>query len=213
MIEELQEALNPAQSYGECSKSLSDAKDQAKAGDKSGASKSLAKAKDELKNMLKEMADAQNLMQALGNLERAQMAVGNCQSFSVCRKPGAGPSSRPGAGVGMWGDDSLQMTPDQMTQRMDNSGFNRPDVDPRGITERGNKVPDNMVASRIKGQIDPKGQMPASRCVASASPATARYNFRKPSLPHNQTPATRSIRTKCLAPIDSVRDYFDDLKE
>ena len=214
MIEELQEALDPAESYGECSKSLSDAKDQAKAGDKSGASKSLAKAKDELKNLLKEMADAQNLMQALGNLERAQMAVGNCQSFSVCRKPGAGPSSRPGAGVGMWGDDSLQMTPDQMTQRMDNSGFNRPDVDPRGITERGNKVPDNMVASRIKGQIDPKGQMPSITLRGVSITGNSKVQFQE-AVSAAQSDARNALNQDKVprAYRDSVRDYFDDLKE
>ena len=214
MIEELQEALDPAESYGECSKSLSDAKDQAKAGDKSGASKSLAKAKDELKNMLKEMADAQNLMQALGNLERAQMAVGNCQSFSVCRKPGAGPSSRPGTGVGMWGDDSLQMTPDQMTQRMDNSGFNRPDVDPRGITERGNKVPDNMVASRIKGQIDPKGQMPSITLRGVSITGNSKVQFQE-AVSAAQSDARNALNQDKVprAYRDSVRDYFDDLKE
>ena len=214
MIEELQEALDPAENYGECSQCLSDAKDQAKAGNKSGAAQSLAKAKDELKKKLKEMADAQNLMQALKNLERAQMAVGNCQSFGVCQSPSVGPSDKPGAGVGMWGNDSYQLSPDQMAQRWDNSGFNRPDVDPRGITERGNKVPDNMVASRIKGQIDPKGQMPSITLRGVSITGSSKVQFQE-AVSAAQSEARNALNQDKVprAYRDSVRDYFDDLKE
>ena len=214
MIEELQEALNPAENYGECSQRLSDAKDQAKAGNKAGASQSLAKAKDELKKMLKEMADAQNLMQTLENLERAQMAVGNCQSFGVCQKPSVGPSDKPGAGVGMWGNDSYQLSPEQMTQRWDNSGFNRPDVDPRGLTERGNKVPDNMVASRIKGEINPTGQMPSITLRGVSIKGSSKIQFQK-AVTAAQSEARNALNQDKVprAYRDSVRDYFDDLKE
>ena len=218
MIEELQEALNPAENYGECSQRLSDAKDQAKAGNKSGASQSLAKAKDELKKMLKEMADAQNLMQTLENLERAQMAVGNCQSFGqsfgVFQKPSVGPSDKPGAGVGMWGNDSYQLSPEQMTQRWDNSGFNRPDVDPRGLTERGNKVPDNMVASRIEGEINPTGQMPSITLRRVSIKGSSKIQFQK-AVTAAQSEARNALNQDKVprAYRDSVRDYFDDLKE
>ena len=137
MIQELQEALGPAEDYGECSKCLSDAKGKAKAGDKAGASLSLAEAAEELKKVLQQLGDLENMMAALQNLERAQLAVGNCQSFGSCQKPGVGPSSKPGGGVGTWGDDSYQLTPEDLAQQWDNSGFSRPGMDARGNTDRG----------------------------------------------------------------------------
>ena len=114
----------------------------------------------------------------------------------------------------MWGNDSYQLSPDQMAQRWDNSGFNRPDVDPRGITERGNKVPDNMVASRIKGQIDPKGQMPSITLRGVSITGSSKVQFQEAASAAqsearnalNQDKVPRAYR-------DSVRDYFDDLKE
>lgn len=214
MIEELQEALDPAENYGECSQRLSDAKDQAKAGDKAGASQSLAMAKDELKKMLKEMTDAKNMMQALENLERAQMAVGNCQSFGVCQKPSVGPNDKPGAGEGTWGNDSYQLPPGQMAQRWDNSGFNRPDIDSRGITDRDKTVPDNMVASRIKGQIDPKGQMPSITLRGVSIMGNSKVQFQE-AVSAAQSEARNALNQDKVprAYRDSVRDYFDDLKE
>ena len=212
MIQELQEALGPAEDFGECSKCLSDAKGKAKAGDKAGASQSLAEASKELKNVLDDM---ENMMAALQNLERAQLAVGNSQSFSSCQKPGGGPTSKPGGGVGTWGDDSYQLTPEALAQRWDNSGFSRPDMDARGNSDRGDgKVPDDMVSTRIKGKINPKGSMPSitlrgvsikgSSKVQFQEAVTAAQSDARNAL--NQDKVPRSYR-------DSVRDYFGDLKE
>ena len=102
MIDELQQALSPAENYGECAQRLAEAKEAARAGNNSRASQSLAAAKEELKKMLNQMADSQSLMQALQNLDRAQMAVGNSQSFSTTRRPGVSPNGKPGGGVGNW---------------------------------------------------------------------------------------------------------------
>ena len=214
MIEELQQAVDPAEIYGECSQSLSEAKDHAKSGNNSGASKSLAKAKAELKKMMQLMADAQNLMQSLENLERAQIAVGNCQSFSMCPKPGVAPSDNPGAGVGMWGNDSYQLNLEQTSTRWDNSSFNRPDVAPRSLTERGNKVPDNMVASSVKGQINPKGQMPSITLRGVSITGNSKVQFQE-AVSAAQSDARNALNQDKVprAYRDSVRDYFDDLKE
>ena len=214
MIQELQEALGPAEDFGECSKCLSDAKGKAKAGDKVGASQSLAEASEELKKVLQQL-DMENMMAALQNLERAQLAVGNCQSFGSSQKPGGGPTSKPGGGVGTWGDDSYQLTPEALAQRWDNSGFSRPDMDAQGNTDRGaGKVPDDMVSTRIKGKINPKGSMPSitlrgvsikgSSKVQFQEAVTAAQSDARNAL--NQDKVPRSYR-------DSVRDYFGDLKE
>ena len=213
MIQELQEALGPAEDYGECSKCLSDAKGKAKAGDKAGASLSLAEAAEELKKVLQR--DLENMMAALQNLERAQLAVGNCQSFGSCQKPGVGPSSKPGGGVTAWGDDSYQLTPEDLAQQWDNSGFSRPGMDARGNTDRGpGKVPDDMVSTRIKGKINPKGSMPSFTLRGMSIKGSSKVQFQE-AVTAAQSDARNALNQDKVprAYRDSVRDYFDDLKE
>ena len=213
MIQELQEALGPAEDFGECSKCLSDAKGKAKAGDKAGASLSLAEAAEELKKVLQR--DLENMMAALQNLERAQLAVGNCQSFGSCQKPGVGPSSKPGGGVTAWGDDSYQLTPEDLAQQWDNSGFSRPGMDARGNTDRGpGKVPDDMVSTRIKGKINPKGSMPSFTLRGMSIKGSSKVQFQE-AVTAAQSDARNALNQDKVprAYRDSVRDYFDDLKE
>ena len=214
MIQELQEALGPAEDYGECSKCLSDAKGKAKAGDKAGASLSLAEASEELKKVLQQL-DMENMMAALQNLERAQLAVGNCQSFGSSQKPGGGPTSKPGGGVGTWGDDSYQLTPEDLAQQWDNSGFSRPGMDARGNTDRGTgKVPDDMVSTRIKGKINPKGSMPSFTLRGVSIKGSSKVQFQE-AVTAAQSDARNALNQDKVprAYRDSVRDYFDDLKE
>ena len=213
MIQELQEALGPAEDYGECSKCLSDAKGKAKAGDKAGASLSLAEAAEELKKVLQR--DLENMMAALQNLERAQLAVGNCQSFGSCQKPGVGPSSKPGGGVTAWGDDSYHLTPVDLAQQWDNSGFSRPGMDARGNTDRGpGKVQDDMVSTRIKGKINPKGSMPSFTLRGVSIKGSSKVQFQE-AVTAAQSDARNALNQDKVprAYRDSVRDYFDDLKE
>jgi tetratricopeptide (TPR) repeat protein len=215
MIQELQEALGPAEDFGECSKCLSDAKGKAKVGDKAGASQSLAEAAEELKKVLQQLGDMENMMASLQNLERAQLAVGNCQSFGSCQKPGVGPSSKPGGGVGTWGDDSYQLTPEDLAQRWDNSGFSRPGMDARGNTDRGpGKVPDDMVSTRIKGKINPKGSMPSFTLRGVSIKGSSKVQFQE-AVTAAQSDARNALNQDKVprAYRDSVRDYFDDLKE
>ena len=214
MIEELQQALSPAENYGECAQGLTDAKDAAKAGNKSGAAQSLADAKEELKKMLNQMADSQSLMQALQNLERAQMAVGNSQSFSSTQRPGLSPNNQPGEGVGTWSNDRSQLTPNQISDRWDNSGVQRPDNSPRGLSARGNKVPDNLVPSRIKGQINTKGQMPSISLRGVNITGNSHVEFQE-AVSAAQSEARNALNQDKVprAYRDSVRDYFDDLKK
>ena len=215
VIQELKEALGPAEDFGESSKCLSDAKGKAKEGDKAGASQSLAEAAAELKKVLQQLGDMENMMAALQNLERAQLAVGNCQSFGSCENPGGGPSNKPGSGVGTWGDDSYQLTPEDLAQRWDNSGFSRPDMDTRGNTDRGDgKEPDDMVSSRIKGKINPKGSMPSITLRGVSIKGRSKVQFME-AVAAAQSDASTSLNQDKVprAYRDSVRYYFDDLKE
>ena len=215
MIQELQLALDPAEDFGECSKYLFDAKGKAKAGDKAGASRSLAEAAEELRKVLQQLGDLECMMGALQNRERAQLAVGNSQSFGSCQKPGVGPTGKPGGGVGTWGDDSYQLTPEDLAQRWDNSGFSRPEMDARGNTDRGDgKVPEEMVSTRIKGKINPMGPMPSITLRGVSIKGSSKVQFQE-VVKAAQSDALNALNQDKVprAYRDSVRDYFDDLKE
>ena len=64
-----------------------------------------------------------------------------------------------------------------MSNRWDNTQIQRPDTDSRGLTNRGNKVPDNLVPSQIKGQINPKGQMPSISLRGVSITGNSRIKF------------------------------------
>ena len=216
MIQELQEALEPAESFGDCSSCLSSARNKAKAGDKAGASKSLAEAAEQLKKVLQQMDDMQNMMVALQNLERAQLAVGNCQTFGSSKSQVTGSSNnKPGGGVGTWGNDSYQLTPDDLAQRWDNSDFSRSNMDARGNTDRGDgNVPEDLVSTRIKGKLNPNGSMPSITLRGVSITGNSRVQFQE-AVSAAQSDARNALNQDKVprAYRGSVRNYFDDLKQ
>ena len=121
------------------------------------------------------------MMVALQNLERAQLAVGNCQTFGSCKSPSTGSSNnKPGGGVGTWGNDSYQLTPDDLAQRWDNSDFSRPNMDARGNTDRGDgNVPEDLVSTRIKGKLNPNGSMPSITLRGVSITGNSRVQFQE----------------------------------
>ena len=78
----------------------------------------------------------------------------------------------------------------------------------------GNKVPANMDASRIKGQIDPKGQMPCITLRGVSITGNSKVQFQE-AVSAAQSDARNALNQDKVprAYRDSVRDYFDDLKE
>ena len=141
LLDEVSKAIDPAKNYGECSKCLSKAGDQMKAGDKAGAAQSLADAAKELEKLMEQFGDAQSLAAAMDALKDASMCVGSGQCWGLCRgkKPGFKPGGKGGVGVGTWADEdqggSLSDIP-MSDELVDNSLVNRPDQDPRGQSER-----------------------------------------------------------------------------
>jgi len=215
MIQELQEACEPAKNFGDCSNCLSSAWSKAKAGEKARASKALAEAVEELKNALQQMDDVQNMIACLQNVERAQLAVGNCQTFGSSKKPGAGPSKKLGGDVGTWGNDRYQLTSNDLAQRWDNSGFSRPNMDARGNTDRGGSiVPDDLVSSRIKGKVKPSGPMPSITLRGVSITGNSNVQFQE-AVTAAQSDARNALNQDKVpqAYRNSVRDYFDDLKQ
>jgi predicted nucleic acid-binding Zn-ribbon protein len=217
LAEEIQKGVKPGEQYGKTGEHLQKALSaMKKQGASSGECKQgLADAQGELKKLLEQMNDAQAMMSALANLQKAQACVGNCQGWGT--KPGSNPgfSQKPGKGgkgVGTWSDSSAWSMPSQIDDFWDNSNVNRPDMASKGHTERDAGTPDNLAPTKVRGQIQPGGPMPSITLkgvsikgeskVAYAEAVTTAQSDAQAALNQEQVP--KAYR-------NAVRDYFDDL--
>jgi hypothetical protein len=102
-----------------------------------------------------------------------------------------------------------------MSGLWDNSGVNRPDRDPRGLTDRGDpQLADNLSPTKLRGQLTPGGPMPSitlkgvsikgTSTVAYQEAAAAAQGDAQSALNQDQVPRAYQ---------GAVRDYFDDLKK
>jgi len=217
ILAEAAKAVDPGLEYGQLGEFLRQATQEMQQGQKPAAAQSLAKAADELKRLMDQMSDCQGLLAALECLKAGQMCVGNNMSWGLCQgglcRPAFKPGGRPGKGVGTWADEGLWMDPEN-SGLWDNSGIERPDIDPRGFTDRGEGQLNNaLTPTKVRGQISPGGAMPSitlkgvnirgqSR-VDYEEVVTAAQSEAQSALSQDQVP--RAYR-------GAVRDYFDDLK-
>jgi hypothetical protein len=216
MLDEVSRAVDPASPYGKAADFLKQAAQQIKSGDKSGSAQSLADASRELEKITAEMADAKELQDSLDAVNKAEFCLathrawGECQG-GTCRVLGKGPGGR---GVGTWTDDDSQLYP-EMSDLWDNSGANRPDMAPRGLTDRGDPhLADNLAPTKVHGQIAPGTPMPAitlkgvsikgQSAVGYQEAVSAAQNDAQSALNQDQVPRAYQ---------GAVRDYFDDLKK
>ncbi len=227
LLDEVSRSVDPASPYGDASQYLRQAAMQLHDGDKAGAAQSLASAAKELEKIQAQMADAKALQGSLDALNKAEIclathtawgqcpqcgdASGRCLAAGRCLGLGKGKGGR---GVGTWTDDDSQLYP-QMSGLWDNSGLNRPDTDPRGLTDRGDpQLADNLAPTKLHGQITPGSPMPSitlkgvsikgQSSVSYQEAATAAQSDARSALNQDQVP--RAYQS-------SVRDYFDDLKK
>lgn len=217
LAEEIQKGVKPGEQYGKTGEHLQKALSaMKKQGASSGECKQgLADAQGELKKLLEQMNDAQAMMSALANLQKAQACVGNCQGWGT--KPGSNPgfsqkSGKGGKGVGTWSDSSAWSMPNQIDDFWDNSDVNRPDMASKGHTERDAGTPDNLAPTKVRGQIQPGGPMPSITLkgvsikgeskVAYTEAVTTAQSDAQAALNQEQVP--KAYR-------NAVRDYFDDL--
>jgi len=217
MLEEVDKASKPGSQYGKVGDFLKDAVGKMQQGDKPGAAQSLANASDELKKLMDQMGDAQSMMAMMAALQKAQMCVGNCQGWGQSQGlPRAGKGGKPGRGVGTWADENGWGTDYvEQTDRWDNSGIERPDMEGRGVSDRGEgELADGLVPTKVRGQISPGGPMPSITLkgvsikgqskVAYQEAVTAAQSEAQSALSQEQVPRAYQ---------GAVRDYFDDLKE
>jgi hypothetical protein len=215
IMDEVSKAIPPAGNYGKVAEHLKNGNQQMQKGDKSGAAQSLAKAAKELGDLMQQMGDAQSLSAELDALNQASMCIGNCQGWKACNNVGFNPKgSRPGKGVGTWSDGTAEWN-GEWNDHWDNSGVVRPDMDPRGHTDRGEGGPtDALKPTKVKGQFSPGGQMPSITLkgvsikgqskVAYEEAAAAAQSDAQSALSQEKVPRAYQ---------GAVRDYFDDLKK
>src|SRR5436190_1202459 len=217
MLEEVDKAVRPGSQYGKVGDFLKGAVGKMQNGDKPGAALSLANASDELKRLLDQLGDAQSMMASLDALQKAQMCVGNCMGWGQClaKTPRVGKGGRPGRGVGTWSDDNGWLTYAEMTDRWDNSGLQRPDMAPRGETDRGEgELSDALVPTKVKGKISPGGSMPSITLKGVSIRGQSKVDYIE-TVTKAQSEAQRALSQEQVprAYQGAVKDYFDDLKE
>jgi len=241
--DEVSKALSPASEYGKVAEHLknafkqmqqaqksSDAQSQQQA--KSSAAQSLAAAAKELESLAKQMSDAQQLAKMMEMLERAQMSIatgkgwGQCKGGGqcsycdgkgcfICLKKGGSGSSMGARGVGTWADETgwSYYEPQDQTP-VDNSGFQRPDQDPRGLSERDATLNEALKPTKVKGQLSPGGPMPSITLKGVSIKGQSKVQFEEAAAAA-QTEAQSALNQDQVprAYRGAVRDYFDDLKK
>src|SRR5437867_6715912 len=217
MLEEVDKAVKPGSQYGKVGDFLKDAVGKMQNGDKPAAAQSLADASDELKRLLDQLGDAQSLMASMDALQKAQMCVGNCMGWGQCQAkiPRAGKGGRPGRGVGTWSDDNGWLSYAEMTDRWDNSGLQRPDMAPRGETDRGEgELSDALVPTKVKGKLSPGGSMPSITLKGVSIKGQSKVEYIE-TVTKAQSEAQSALSQEQVprAYQGAVKDYFDDLKE
>lgn len=217
MMNEINKALPNAAPYGKVPEHLRDGLRKMQAGEQPAAAQSLADAAQELKDLLDQLGDAQDMMAMIDSLKRAQMCVGSGQCWGQGQspgRPGFKPGGKPGQGVGTWADDDQGwVNIPENTGLWDNSGVERPDLDPRGLTDRDPTLPNSLTPTKVKGQFQPGQQMPSitlrgvsikgQSTVAVQEAITAAQSDAQAALSQEQVPRAYQ---------GTVKSYFDDLK-
>lgn len=217
-MEEVKSALEAAEKYGEVGEELKKAVAQASSGKAGEAGQSLAKAAAALGKMSQELGDAQSLLSTLEALQQAQMVIANGQGWgqgsSPNRRRGAGDGQSTGRGVGTWHDENSWEYP-EFQDKWDNSGLTQPEMDARGISERGDgQLADNLLPTKVKGQITPGGPMPSVTLKGVSIKGTSKVDFKEVAAAA-QSEAQSALNQDQVprAYQNAVRNYFDDLKE
>jgi hypothetical protein len=217
MMKDVANAISPGKEYGKVGDLLKDAAGKMQAGQKAPAGQSLAAAAKELDKMMGELGDAQALISALEALQQAQMAIGSGQCFGLSpgkpawsRGKGVGKSG----GFGTWTDENSWVYP-EFADRWDNTGVVRPDMDAKGLTDRGDGgLADNLAPTKIKGQMTPGGPMPSITLKGVSIKGTSKVNFKEvAAAAQSDAQSALSQEQVPRAYQGAVRDYFNDLKE
>jgi hypothetical protein len=219
MLEEVQKAQKPGQEYGKAGELLKQAAQQMAQGQKAEAGQSLQEAAQELNKMVAEMGDAQSILQSLEAMQQAQMAIGNGQSWANTPRPGRGGKDgkqgeqTSGGGFGTWHDEDSWMYP-EFRDKWENGADTRGEMDARSRNDKDGALADNLVATKVKGQMTPGGPMPSITMKGVSIKGQSKVDV-KEMVGAAQSDAQGALSQDQVprAYKGAVKDYFDDLKE
>ncbi len=217
IMKEISKSIDPSSPYGECQSHLQKASNNLQGGNKQQTSQNLADAADELEELMKKAGDLASLQEMMKALQASKMAVGNCQNWgqclSQCNGNGSKPGGKPGRGVGTWGDDSLTgFFPNGGL--WDNTGIESKNLDPKGLTDRGDgAAPEGMTSSKVKGDFAAGAPMPSITLKNVSIKGTSKLEYEE-AVTAAQSDAQSALSEERVpkAYRGTVRDYFDDLK-
>ena len=227
MLEEVSRSVDPGKQYGKLGDMLKDAAGQMKSGQQSQAGKSLAQAAQELQKLAQQMADAQAMTSAMQALDQAQMAIGAGRSWDQVMaesaefmgksqdfNPDPGKGQSGSGGVGTWADEEGWTYFDGKQQRWDNSEVDRPDMDSRGHSDRPDALNNNLLPTKVKGQMSPGGAMPSITLKGVSIKGQSTIQFQDAAAAA-QAEAESALNQDQVprAYQNGVRDYFDDIKK
>lgn len=216
LMSEVAKAIDPAGNYGGVAKHLENAGREMRSGNQQAASQSLAKAAKELETLMQQLNDAEALAAELETLKEAAMAIANGQCFGMGRKPGFGrKTGRTGAGVGTWAEDEAGDWSGEISDRWDNSGIVRDDMDARGLSDRGpGGLSEALLPTKVRGQFSQGSQMPSVtlKGVSIRGQSSIQYQEAAASA-QSEAQSALSQEKVPRAYQGAVRDYFDDLKK
>ncbi len=245
LLDEVSRSIDPAGEYGQVADHLKEALRQMRDADQSGsadsksrAAESLARAAKDLEKLAQEMGDMQALASALDALDRAQQSIATGQGWGQCKRPGSGQCSNCGgwgcaacqgqgwghgaglgaSGVGTWADEKEGWTyyPDKIPQTpVDNSNVKRPDMDARGISDRGpGELSDALKPTKVKSKMAPGGPMPSITLKGVSIKGQSNVRFEEAAATA-QSEAQSALNQDQVPRVyqNAVKDYFDDLKK
>jgi hypothetical protein len=221
LMDQVSKAQKPGQEYGKAGDFLKDAAKQMAKGDKNGAKDSLGEASKELGKMMAEMSDAQSILESMEALQQAQMAIGNGQSWANMPMKGRGKGGKgqgkenetSGGGFGTWHDEDSWQYP-EFKDKWDNSGQQAQNLDPKGVSNRGDgSLADNLVATKVKGQMTPGGPMPSITMKGVSIKGNSKVQIQE-MVGAAQSDAQGALSQDQVprAYQGAVKDYFNDLK-
>ena len=178
------------------------------------------------------MADSEALRDALDALQRAQAAIAMNKSWSEtpmgkpcsncngrgcaqCKGRGWGHGGKPGGGVGTWAEETGWIYYPEHQEAIDNSGVTRPDMDSKGLTDRGDGDHNSaLMPTKVRGQMSPGGSMPSITLKGVSIPGQSTIQFEE-AAKSAQSDAQSALNQDQVprAYQNAVRNYFDDLKE
>lgn len=192
VLEEVSKALPESKEYGKVEDLLKQACQQGQQGDKSGASQSLAAAAKELKDLMQQMGDAQAMLAALDNLDKASQCIGMGMGWGQCQSRGFGQDLFGQGGKGAGSSSSEQGLRD------------RP---PEELTAQ-------LEPTKAKGQISPDAPMPSITLKGVSIKGQSRVQYEEAATAaQSDAQAALSQEKVPRAYQGAVKDYFDDLKK